>query len=56
MANLALAQPTPDVSFYVAKLATARFYFSPLFPETEALVRSARSGASNLLALEAAQF
>jgi alkylation response protein AidB-like acyl-CoA dehydrogenase len=56
MAKLALAQPSSEVSFHTAKLATARFYFSRLFPETEALVKSARSGVSNLLALEAAQF
>jgi hypothetical protein len=56
MAKLALGHPSSDVSFYTAKLITARFYFSRLFPETEALVRSARSGAANLLALEAAQF
>ena len=56
MAKIALDQPSSDVSFYTAKLATARFYFSRLFPETESLVKSARSGAHNLLALEAAQF
>jgi alkylation response protein AidB-like acyl-CoA dehydrogenase len=56
MAKLSLDQPTSEVSFHTAKLATARFYFSRLFPETEALVKSARSGAHNLLALEAAQF
>jgi hypothetical protein len=56
MAKLALEQPSSEVSFYSGKLATARFYFSRLFPETEALVKSARSGAHNLLALEAAQF
>ena len=42
--------------FYKAKLATARFYFGRLIHETEALVPSVRSGAGNLLSLEADLF
>jgi alkylation response protein AidB-like acyl-CoA dehydrogenase len=42
--------------FYKGKLATARFYFGRLFVETESLYLSARSGASNLLDLEANLF
>jgi acyl-CoA dehydrogenase len=42
--------------FYHSKLATARFYFARLQPETAALIRSARSGAKPLMALDAALF
>jgi alkylation response protein AidB-like acyl-CoA dehydrogenase len=56
MAKLALDQgPSPD-AFYTSKLATARFYFDRLLPETEALYLSANSGASNLLELQAELF
>ena len=34
--------------FYLGKLATARFYFQRLLPETAFHIRAARSGASNL--------
>ncbi|WP_423456957.1 acyl-CoA dehydrogenase C-terminal domain-containing protein [Ottowia sp. VDI28] len=40
--------------FYKAKLQTARFYFARLFPETASLMRTARSGVSNLLDTEEA--
>ncbi|RCX10893.1 acyl-CoA dehydrogenase C-terminal domain-containing protein [Extensimonas vulgaris] len=40
--------------FYRAKLQTARFYFARLFPETAALMRSARSGSQVLMDTEAA--
>jgi hypothetical protein len=56
MAKVALvAGPSPD-SFYAAKLATARFYFQRLLPETEWLSQSARAGAANLFELEADAF
>jgi hypothetical protein len=55
MAKIALAKQAQD-SFYKAKLATARFYFGRLIHETEALIPSVRSGAGNLLALEADLF
>jgi len=42
--------------FYVSKLATARFYFAKLQPETASLIRSARAGAEPLMALDAALF
>ncbi len=35
--------------FYVAKLQTARFYFSKLFPETATLMRTARAGSKSLM-------
>jgi len=40
--------------FYTAKLATVRFYFARLYPETAMLIRQARSGAENLVGLDAA--
>ncbi|TFY99696.1 acyl-CoA dehydrogenase C-terminal domain-containing protein [Ramlibacter rhizophilus] len=40
--------------FYQGKLQTARFYFARLFPETAALMRSARSGAKVLMDTDAA--
>jgi alkylation response protein AidB-like acyl-CoA dehydrogenase len=55
IAKVALAKAPAD-PFYVAKLATARFYFGRLFTETESLLLSARSGASNLLELDADLF
>jgi hypothetical protein len=50
MAKLALAHP--DDPFYKSKLGTARFYFAKLQPETASLIKSARSGAQSLMALE----
>jgi len=42
--------------FYIAKLGTARFYFQRLLPETAYHIRAARSGAKNVMELEAAMF
>ncbi len=42
--------------FYIAKLSTARFYFQRLLPETAYHIRAARSGAKNVMELEAALF
>jgi len=42
--------------FYTAKLATARFYFAKLQPETASLIQSARSGSGTLMALPAELF
>jgi hypothetical protein len=55
MASIALVKQEQD-PFYKGKLATARFYFGRLVHETEALVPSVRSGAGNLLSLEAELF
>ncbi|MFN5354204.1 MAG: acyl-CoA dehydrogenase C-terminal domain-containing protein, partial [Burkholderiaceae bacterium] len=38
--------------FYKAKLATARFYFARLLPETAMLIRQARSGSQSLMAMD----
>ncbi|MFN9771718.1 MAG: acyl-CoA dehydrogenase C-terminal domain-containing protein [Burkholderiales bacterium] len=56
MAKVALDRVQADGDavepFYTAKLATARFYFAKLQPETAGLMRSARTGAATLMALE----
>ncbi|MFT4047825.1 MAG: acyl-CoA dehydrogenase C-terminal domain-containing protein [Solimonas sp.] len=54
MAAISLAKKDED--FYRAKLATARFYFARLLPETAFQIRSARAGADSLMALDAALF
>ena len=56
MAKIALAKQASGDNFYKAKLATTRFYFARLLPETAMLIRQARSGAANLLDLEAELF
>jgi len=56
MAKIALAKLDSGDGFYRAKLATARFYYARLLPETAALIRQARSGAATLLDLEAELF
>ncbi|MFH1605649.1 MAG: acyl-CoA dehydrogenase C-terminal domain-containing protein [Pseudomonadota bacterium] len=56
MAKIALAKLDSGDAFYKAKLATARFYCARLLPETAMLIRQARSGAANLLDLEAELF
>jgi len=53
MAKIALSKLESGDSFYKAKLATARFYYARLLPETAMLIRQARSGAKPLLDLEA---
>jgi hypothetical protein len=42
--------------FYVNKITVARFYFQRLLPETAYHIRSARSGAKNLMELPAEAF
>jgi len=56
MAKIALEKESSGDNFYTAKLATARFYFARLLPETAMLIRQARSGAGNLMALDASLF
>jgi len=56
MAKIALEKLDSGDGFYKAKLATARFYYARLLPETAMLIRQARSGAANLLDLEAELF
>ena len=56
MARVALDKAGSGDPFYAAKLATARFYFARLLPETAGLVRSARSGVAPLMAMDEAMF
>ena len=56
MAKIALDKQDSGDKFYVAKLATARFYFARLLPETVMLIRQARSGSANVMALDAELF
>ena len=56
MAKVALEKQGSGDPFYKAKLATARFYFAKLLPETASLIRSARAGAKPLMDIEEALF
>jgi len=56
MANVALANEAGGDPFYRAKLATARFYFAKLLPETAGLIRTARAGLAPLMAMDEALF
>ena len=56
MAKVALAKENSGDPFYKAKLATARFYFAKLLPETAGLIRSARAGVKSLDEMEEAWF
>ena len=56
MARVALDQQGSGDPFYTAKLATARFYFAKLLPETAMLIRSARSGLKPLMEMEESLF
>ena len=53
--NLAKPEHAND-AFYKSKLATARFYFAKLYPESAALIAQARAGSAPLMELEAAAF
>ena len=56
MGKIALKELKSGDDFYKAKLATARFYFARLLPETSTLIKLARAGSSNLMALDAELF
>ncbi len=56
MAKIALEKESSGDPFYKAKLATARFYFAKLLPETAAAIRSARAGAKSLMEMKAELF
>ncbi|WP_428420542.1 acyl-CoA dehydrogenase C-terminal domain-containing protein [Methylibium sp.] len=55
-ARIALDRQSSGDPFYTAKLATARFYFAKLLPETAGLIRSARAGVKPLLEMDEALF
>ena len=56
MAKVALDKQHSGDPFYTAKLATARFYFAKLLPETASLIRTARAGVAPLMAMDEALF
>jgi 3-(methylsulfanyl)propanoyl-CoA dehydrogenase len=51
LAQQKIAEADGDVSFYEAKLMTARFYFERLLPRTESLKATMLSGADNLMTM-----
>ena len=55
-AKIALAKKDSGDPFYTAKLATARFYFTKLLPETAGLIRSCRAGLAPLMEMDEALF
>ncbi|GAB3625193.1 acyl-CoA dehydrogenase [Pandoraea terrae] len=56
MARIALDKQGSGDPFYTSKLATARFYFAKLLPETAYHIRAARAGSKTLMDLEADLF
>ncbi|CAJ0789488.1 acyl-CoA dehydrogenase C-terminal domain-containing protein [Ralstonia holmesii] len=56
MAKIALEKQDSGDTFYKVKLATARFYFAKLLPETASQIRMACAGGATLMALEADLF
>ncbi|WP_250483018.1 acyl-CoA dehydrogenase C-terminal domain-containing protein [Caballeronia sp. GaOx3] len=56
MARVALDNAASDDAFYKAKLATARFYFAKLLPETASTIRAARAGAKPMMDYDEALF
>lgn len=48
-----LAAGTEEADFYKAKIQTAQFYFDKLLPRTLSLAATARTGSSNLMAMDA---
>jgi len=56
MAKVALEKQCGGDPFYKAKLATARFYFAKLLPETASLIRTARAGLPTLVEMEESWF
>ena len=56
MAKIALEKEASGDTFYKVKLATARFYFAKLLPETASQIRMARAGGATLMALDAELF
>ena len=56
MAKVALQKEGSGDPFYAAKLATARFYFAKLLPETAGLIRTVRAGVAPMMAMDASMF
>ncbi len=56
MAKIALEKQSSGDKFYIAKLATARFYFAKLQPEVETLMITAKAGLKPLVEMDEALF
>ncbi len=56
MARIALDRQASGDPFYQSKLATARFYFAKLLPETATTISTARAGAKTLMEIDEALF
>jgi hypothetical protein len=56
MAKIALEKQSSGDKFYIAKLATARFYFAKLAPEVETLMITAKAGLKPLTEMDEALF
>ena len=56
LAEVALAKQDSGDPIYASKLATARFYFAKLQPETAMLIRTARAGSASLMQVDEALF
>ena len=56
MARIALDKLDSGDDFYAAKLATARFYYAKLLPETAMHLQAARAGAKPLMDMDAGWF
>ncbi|MBP6612040.1 MAG: acyl-CoA dehydrogenase C-terminal domain-containing protein [Aquabacterium sp.] len=56
MAKIALEKQASGDKFYIAKLATARFYFAKLLPEVETLMITAKAGLKPLVEMDEALF
>ena len=56
MAKIALEKQASGDKFYVAKLATARFYFAKMLPEVETAMITAKAGLKPLMEMDEALF
>jgi hypothetical protein len=56
LAQQRIAAADGDVSFYEAKVMTARFYFERLLPRTESLKITMLAGADNIMDMPEALF
>ncbi|HNV85322.1 MAG TPA: acyl-CoA dehydrogenase C-terminal domain-containing protein, partial [Arenimonas sp.] len=52
MAAIALDKQDSQDDFYLAKLATARFYYAKLLPETLSLIAIIKSGSDPVMAMD----
>ena len=53
---VAVSLPKADEPFYAAKIASARFYYAKLMPETQSLLAKLGKGAKSVMALDADHF